>query len=170
MVTERLRHLPQLQPRLSVLAVAACFVGTALALPNGANVVSGQATFQATGKTLTVTNTPGAIINWNGFSIRADELARFQQQSAGSTVLNRVVGQDPSAILGALQSNGRVFVINPNGIVFGPGAQIDVAGLVASSLHLSNADFLSGRMQFREQGGASGAVVNQGEIRTPVGG
>ncbi len=154
---------------LTALAVAACYAGSVSALPTGPAVAAGQASISVQGKALHVTNTPGTIINWQGFSIGADEAARFQQQSAASSVLNRVVGQDPSAILGKLQSNGRVFVINPNGIAFGPGAQIDVAGLIASSLHLSNADFLSGRLQFRE-GGSAGAVVNQGEIRTPLGG
>ena len=88
-------------------------------------------------------------------------------------MLNRVIGAggaiDPSVILGALQSNGRVFLINPSGIVFGAGAQIDVAGLVASSLNLSNADFLGGRLRFTEVPGA-GAVVNQGSINAASGG
>ncbi len=166
------RTLPSVQhPQLKhlVVAVAACYAGTLSALPTMPSVAAGQAAISVQGKTLNVVNTPGTVINWQGFSIAADEAARFQQQSAASSVLNRVTGQDPSAILGKLQSNGRVFVINPNGIVFGPGAQIDVAGLVASSLHMSNADFLGGRLQFREQGSA-GAVVNQGEIRTPLGG
>ncbi len=83
-------------------------------------------------------------------------------------MLNRVIGQDPSAILGALQSNGRVFLLNPNGIVFGAGAQINVAGLVASSLNLSDADFLSGRMNFTNGIGA-GSVVNQGSINAAGG-
>jgi len=107
-------------------------------------VVAGQASFAPAGKTLTITNTPGTIIQWQGFSIAADELTRFVQQSSRSSVLNRVVGQDPSSLLGRLESNGRVFLINPNGIVFGQGSRIDVGGLVASTLDLSNADFLAG--------------------------
>ena len=91
-------------------------------------------------------------LNWRSFSIAKDETTRFIQQSAASTVLNRVTGVDPSQILGVLQSNGRVFLINPNGIVFGAGAQIDTAGLVASTLNLSNQDFLAGRLRFTESG------------------
>jgi large exoprotein involved in heme utilization and adhesion len=72
-------------------------------------------------------------------------------------------------ILGALQSNGRVFLINPSGILFGAGSQVDVGGLVASTLNLSNADFLAGRLRFTEVPGA-GSVVNQGSITTPTGG
>lgn len=158
-----------MQPSLLWGAVAACFAGSAHPLPTAPATISGQAAFSVQGKTLAVSNSPGAIIHWGGFSIQADELVRFLQQSPASAVLNRVVGQDPSRILGQLQSNGRVFLLNPNGIVFGPGAQIDVAGLVASSLHLSDADFLAGRLRFNEQGSA-GPVTHQGRITTPAGG
>jgi len=150
-------------------AVCVALAAPAFANPNNPTVVNGQATFQANGKTLTVTNTPGTIINWQGFSIAADELTRFMQQSPVSAVLNRVVSANPSEILGRLQSNGRVFLINPNGILFGPGSQVDVAGFVASTLNMSNADFLSGRRAFSGSG-AEGKIVNQGEILTPAGG
>jgi filamentous hemagglutinin family protein len=145
----------------------------ALANPTGHTVVNGQVTVSPPGNVLTITNSPNSIINWQSFSIGANEITRFTQQSAVSAVLNRVVGAggsiDPSVILGALQSNGRVFLLNPSGIVFGAGSQIDVAGLVASSLNLSNADFLGGRLRFTEVPGA-GAVVNQGTINAASGG
>jgi len=140
-----------------------------LANPTGPVVVNGTATFATSGATLTVTNSPNAIINWQTFSIGSGELTRFNQQSAMSAVLNRVTTQNPSAILGALQSNGRVFLINPSGILFGPGSQVDVAGLVASTLDLSDADFLAGRLRFAGTPGA-GAVVNNGAISTNVAG
>jgi filamentous hemagglutinin family protein len=144
-------------------AVAACFSGAVLANPTAPTVVHGTASFSSAGNILNITNSPNAIINWGSFSIGVNELTRFIQQSGSSAVLNRVIGQDPSAILGALQSNGRVFLINPNGIVFGAGAQINVAGLVASTLNLSNDDFLNNRMRFTDGAGA-GSVVNQGSI------
>ena len=75
-----------------------------------------------------MTNAPGTIINWQGFSIGAGELTRFIQQSPSSAVLNRVVGADISQIYGQLLSNGRVFLINPSGIVIGPGAVVDPGG------------------------------------------
>jgi filamentous hemagglutinin family protein len=115
------------------------------------------------GGILNITNSHNAIINWGSFSIGVNELTRFIQPSALSAVLNRVVGSDPSAILGSLQSNGRVFLINPNGIMFGSGAQINVAGLVASTLNISNDDFLNNRMRFTD-GALAGGVVNQGNI------
>src|SRR5688572_14146983 len=152
--------------KLLALAVASCFAGElAYANPTGPTVIRGQAGFATHGNTLTVTNTPGAIINWQSFSIPSQNVTQFLQQSAASAVLNRVTGATPSTILGQLQSNGRVFLINPNGITIGNGAVIDVAGFVASSLNLSDADFVTGRHRFTETPGA-GAVVNQGTIKT----
>ncbi|MGB8436373.1 MAG: filamentous hemagglutinin N-terminal domain-containing protein, partial [Burkholderiales bacterium] len=161
-----------LQPftrRLIQLAVASCFATAVHANPTGPSVVSGAATFDAVGKNLTVTNTPGAIINWQGFSIRADEVTRFVQSGAASAVLNRVTGPEHSALLGQLLSNGRVFLINPNGVTVGAGARIDTAGFVASSLNLSNEDFLAGKYRFTDPGNA-GSVVNSGTINAGASG
>jgi len=158
----------------AAVAVALCLgSGMAAANPTGPAVVNGQVTINQAGNLLSVTNSPNSVINWQSFSIGANEITRFTQQSAASAVLNRVTGTagriDPSVILGAMQSNGRVFLLNPSGIVFGAGAQVDVAGLVASSLNLSNADFLGGRLRFTEVAGA-GAVMNQGAIHAASGG
>jgi filamentous hemagglutinin family protein len=154
--------------RLVPLLLAAGF-GAAVAAPTGQQVVAGQATFSQQGNVFSITNTPGTIINWQSFSINAGEVTRFIQQSADSAVLNRIVGQDPSRILGALQSNGKVFLINPNGVMFGRDARVDVNGLVASTLNLSDADFLAGKKNFTA-GAVAGAVRNEGAITTPSGG
>jgi filamentous hemagglutinin family protein len=142
----------------------------ALANPTGPQVVSGAASIQRPdARSLSITNTPGTIINWQGFSIGAGELTRFIQQSPSSAVLNRVVGADISQIYGQLLSNGRVFLINPSGIVIGPGAVVDTAGFVASTLNMLDSDFLAGKLKF--QGDASsGSIINQGWIRTGYGG
>ncbi|HXF66978.1 MAG TPA: filamentous hemagglutinin N-terminal domain-containing protein, partial [Burkholderiales bacterium] len=156
--------------KLLALAVASCFAGgLAHANPTGPQVVHGRASFSTVGNTLTIANTPGTVINWQSFSIASQEITRFLQQSAASAVLNRVITATPSAILGALQSNGRVFLINPAGITIGAGARIDTAGFVASSLNLSDADFLAGRYRFTETPGAA-PVINQGTITTSAGG
>ncbi len=155
--------------RLLQVAVASCFATAVHANPVGPSVVSGAATFNAVGKNLTVTNSPGAIINWQGFSIRPDEVTRFVQSGAASAVLNRVTGPEHSAILGQLLSNGRVFLINPNGVTVGAGARIDTAGFVASSLNLSNEDFLAGKFRFTDPGSA-GKVTNAGTINAHSGG
>jgi filamentous hemagglutinin family protein len=145
-------------------------IGTAWAIPQNGAVVAGGAIINQQGNILTITNTPGTIINWGGFSIGAGETARFVQQNSSSGVLNRVVGQDPSLILGALQSNGRVFLVNPNGVVFGAGSRVDVNGLVASSLDITNDDFRAGRLRFDATSANPGAVRNEGAITTPSGG
>lgn len=143
------------------VAIAVCVAfGTAMANPTGPTVVSGAALLSnPSSKVLQVVNTPGTIINWNGFSIAAGETTRFVQLNAQSAVLNRAVGGNPSNILGTLQSNGRVFLINPNGIVFGGGSVVDVAGLIASTRDISNADFLAGNYRFT--GGGSGTIALQ---------
>lgn len=146
------------------LAVAAVFATPALANPTAPVVAHGSAAFsQPAPNVLQVVNSPGAIINWRGFSIGAGEATRFLQQSAASAVLNRVTGADPSSILGTLSSNGRVFLVNPHGIVFGAGSVIDTAGFVASTLNISDQDFLSGRLRF--EGGGHGLLRNEGAIR-----
>ena len=154
---------------LCALALSVVMVHSGWANPSGADVISGQVDFKMLGTQLQITNTPGAIINWKSFSIDAGEITQFIQQSASSAVLNRVVGQDPSRILGALVSNGRVFLINPSGIVFGAGARIDTAGLVASTLNLSDRDFAAGRLRFNADQSAGG-IVNAGLINTTSGG
>jgi filamentous hemagglutinin family protein len=110
-MNKRHRSPMPLRVKAVTLAVASCFAVSvqtpAFANPTGFAVVNGQVTFNYNGNTLNVTNTPGSIINWQRFSIGTNELTRFIQQSASSSVLNRVIGVDPSLILGALQSNGR---------------------------------------------------------------
>jgi filamentous hemagglutinin family protein len=167
MRNSRLRRL-----RCTVIAASVhlMFSGaSAWANPTGPQVITGGATIQQGPGTLNVTNAPGTIINWQGFSIGAQELTRFIQQSPSSAVLNRVVGGDISQIHGQLLSNGRVFLINPSGIVIGPGATVDTAGFVASTLNMLDGDFIAGKLKF--QGDASsGSIVNQGWIRTGYGG
>ncbi|MDB5948121.1 MAG: hypothetical protein JWQ33_3147, partial [Ramlibacter sp.] len=155
-------------------AIAAAFVtaaGSAGAeLPTGAAVVSGTAGIASNGNAMTITNSPNAIINWKNFSIGARNGVRFDQQNAASQVLNRVVGNDPSSILGSLSSNGGVWLVNPHGVLFGANARIDVGGLVASTLGISNEDFLGGRFRFEGTTPLGGQVLNQGAINTTFGG
>lgn len=158
-------------PPLKTLSatLAACFAVAAQALPTAPSVSAGNASFQQSGNALTVTNSNGTIINWNSFSVGAGESTRFIQPNASSSVLNRVLGGDPSQIYGTLSSNGRIYLVNPNGIFVGPGGRVDAAAFVASTLALSDQDFLAGRLAFTRVGNA-GAVENQGVITTPEGG
>jgi len=148
---------------LSALAAAA----PAHANPEGGKVVAGSAAIvQATPKKLEVRqSTDKAIVDWRSFGIGRDETVAFVQPSAGSVTLNRVTGSDPSAIFGTLTANGTVMLVNPNGIVFGQGARVDVGGLVATTANIRNDDFLAGRYDFREASpNAAASVVNRGDI------
>ncbi len=102
--------------------------------PRAAQVVEGDASFSATAGELNVRNAPGTIIEWQSFSIAEHEITRFVQKNASSAVLNRVVGESLTSVLGRLESNAQVFLINPNGIVVGNGAVIDTSGFVASCM------------------------------------
>ena len=150
-----------------ILQIAALVWGTtpALANPTGGTVIDGAAAITAAGNTLTVTqSTDRAIINWQGFSIGANEMTQFVQPGVNSAVLNRVTGGDPSAILGTLQANGQVYLINPNGILVGNGAQINVGAFTASTLDVTNAQFMAGGdLDF--QGDSTASVTNYGSIR-----
>jgi filamentous hemagglutinin family protein len=167
---------------LHLLAAALAAIGTPAGLmanPQGAQVVQGTATLSEKDKTLTVTTSNGAVIHWNQFNIAAGETTRFVQPSVSSQVLNRVLGGTPSQILGSLQSNGQVYLINPSGVAFGKGAQVDVGALVISTLKMSDEDFRARQLKFGEiaagTNGLSGSslpgkISNEGAIRTAAGG
>jgi filamentous hemagglutinin family protein len=166
--TRRIPSAFLLRPVAYCVMVAFC--DHAAANPTAPQVVSGSAHFQGLGtSSLKVTNSPNAIINWQGFSIPGASVTQFVQQSASSAVLNRVIGADISQIQGQLLSNGRVFLINPAGIVIGANAVIDTAAFVGSTLNMLDADFLAGRLRFSGDG-KSGSIVNQGWIKAGSGG
>jgi filamentous hemagglutinin family protein len=156
--------------KLIAAAVAAALIsGTSgvLALPIGGQVSSGTGSVTSGGATLTVNqSSQNLALNWQSFNIAGNETVNFVQPNASAIALNRVLGSDPSAIYGKLNANGQVFLLNPNGILFGAGAEVNVGGLVASTLNLSDADFMSGKRTFT--GGSSTAdsavVTNLGSI------
>jgi filamentous hemagglutinin family protein len=129
--------------RLSLLA-ALVVAGHAAANPTGANVVRGSASTTTSGNLVEITNSPNSIINWQSFSIGQGETTRFIQQTPSSAVLNRVTGSSPSQITGSLSSNGKVFLLNANGVLFAPGAQVATAGFTASTGQIADNSFTSG--------------------------
>lgn len=143
-----MRHLSLKPLALAVALLCHFSAHSQAALPTGATVANGVVGINTFRDGMQVTNSPGAIINWNSFSIASGQTVRFDQLTAGSAVLNRVTGNSASNILGTLQSNGRVFLLNPNGIVFGAGSRVDTAGLLASTLNISDEDFLAGNYRF----------------------
>ncbi|HEX2544843.1 MAG TPA: filamentous hemagglutinin N-terminal domain-containing protein, partial [Ramlibacter sp.] len=153
----------------AVLALSLLLSWQVQAAPTGGVVAAGSASIAATGAQTTITQgSASAVINWQGFSVGAGEAVRFVQPGSSSVTLNRVLGGDASAIHGRLSANGKVFLVNPAGVLFGPGASVNVGGLVASTLNISDADFMAGRHSF--SGGSRAAVINQGSITAADGG
>ncbi|MCY7319959.1 MAG: filamentous hemagglutinin N-terminal domain-containing protein, partial [Ramlibacter sp.] len=154
--------------RTLAVALMLSFAASSQAGPAGGVVAAGSASIAVTGARTTITQTTqNAAINWQSFGIAAGESVQFAQPNSSSVALNRVLGANPSAIFGNLSANGKVFLINPNGVLFGAGSTVNVGGLVASTLGLSDADFMAGQYRFSSPG--RGAVVNEGTIRADGG-
>jgi filamentous hemagglutinin family protein len=142
----------------------------ASAQPTGFTVAAGQGSVSAPNPTTTLIrqSTDKAIFEWSSFSTSRGFSVVFQQPNSGSIALNRVRGPRATQFDGSLQANGQVWIVNPNGVFFGQGAQVNVGGLVATTADIRNQDFLSGNYSFS---GASGAaIVNEGQIRAANGG
>ena len=157
-----IRNLP-----LTLLLLGSIALAPALANPLGPQVVGGSATVQGQGtSTVTVTQqSNSAIINWNTFNIGAGEQTNITMPSSSSVQLDRVTGNlGASQIFGTLSSNGRVFLVNPDGILFGPNAVINAAGFLATTNDIKNDDFMAGRYNFSVPGRLDASIVNQGVI------
>lgn len=154
----------------AIYALLCSYSSIATGAPQGGTVTSGSATIGQTGSVTRIDqSTQRASINWQGFGIAAGETVNFNQPNASAITLNRVVGNERSVIEGALNANGKVFLINSNGVLFTRGSSVNTAGLVASTLNLSDADFNAGRYVFSGNGG-SGSVVNMGTLTAAPGG
>ena len=141
------------------LPVCSLFSTTLInAAPQNGVVTQGNAAITTQGATTTINQASSkTVINWSSFNIGRSETVNFIQPSTSSVALNRINDSNGSQIMGSLNANGNVFLINPNGITFAKGAQINVGGLVASTLSISDADFLKGNYQFSATG-------NKGQI------
>ncbi len=138
------------------------------AQPFGPSLVAGQAQVSSFGATTYVNqSTNKAIINWQDFSVSAGSAVQFNQPSSSSITLNRVTGSGISNIDGSIRSNGQVWLLNPNGLLFGSGASINVGGLLAATSDIANRDFEDGRYNFT---GGRGGIVNNGVIKASNGG
>lgn len=150
----------------ALASVLLCSLGLhANALSTGGHLSSGNAVISGSSNSMTINqSTSNTVINWQSFNIGQNETVQFVQPNSSSIALNRVAGSDPSSILGSLSSNGKVFLVNPNGILFGKDAQVNVGGLVASTLNISDRDFMAGNYKF--SGTSTSTIINQGTIST----
>ena len=154
---------------LSLALVWGVAAPAAWANPTGAAAIVGSANLATQGNKLTVTTQNGvglqhSAINWQSFSIPAGNTTHFQQPSAASTVINRVVTNVPSQLFGTLSSNGHLVLVNQAGIAVGAGALVDTAGFTASALRMSDADALAGRLRFGDATVSTAGVSVQGRI------
>ncbi len=151
-----------------LLASGAAAAADVNALPSGFQLTAGAAAVSTLGSTLTVQqSSQRAAINWQSFNIGQGNTVNFVQPSASAVALNRVLGNDVSVIQGALNANGQVFLVNPNGVLFTPSAQVNVGSIVASTLAISTTDFIAGNYKFDSVSGTIGAgsaIINQGNI------
>ncbi len=164
---------PALKPLvLALLAMAPLSAAPVLAAEGG-QVIHGRGDITRDGNATTINQQSNALIlNWANFNIAPNERVQFLQPSSSSLALNRVLASDPTAIFGQLLANGQIFLINPHGITFGASAQVNVGGLVASTLDISNADFLNAAAtgKFTFSGAGNGRIVNQGSMVAEKGG
>lgn len=162
------------RPLVLALAMATGFAGAAAnAQPTGAQAIHGSATLSQQGSTLLVTTRNGvgtshSAINWQSFNVPNGTTTHFAQPGVTSTSINRVLGPDPSAIFGTLSSNGRLVLVNPAGIAVGAGAVVDTAGFTASTLRMSDADAIAGRLRFGD-GSAAGPLRVDGQVLARTG-
>ena len=146
---------------------------TAWANPQGGQVVAGKGSISnPNGNTTVITqNSNKLIINWSSFNITNGQSVQFKQPSISASALNRIFDQDPTQIFGSLTSNGQVFLLNPNGIIFGRTASVNTGALFATSLGISDSDFMAGKLDFSAPAGEDGgAIVNHGLLQAAAGG
>ncbi|WP_299981038.1 YDG domain-containing protein, partial [uncultured Pseudoteredinibacter sp.] len=136
-----------------------------LALPTGGTVAQGSAQISENGSVMTVDQeSQRTVINWNSFDIDSNETVNFNQPNQNSVALNRILGSNASQIFGQLNANGQVFLVNTNGVTFAPGSQVNAAAIVASTLDISDADFMDDKLVFVNSDDNRSRVINQGSI------
>ena len=139
-------------------------------LPTSGKVVSGQVGIQQSGSILNINQTSAkGVLDWSTFNVGSKAQVNFIQPSANAVTLNRVLDANPSQIFGKITAPGQVFISNPNGIHFGPTAQVDVGGMVGTTLNVGLEDFLTGKSILRSTGNA-GSILNQGRLTAADGG
>ena len=167
----------KLAVRLTVAALSANAVS--LSLPSlacaanaaDATVIGGSGGVTTVGNITTINqNSQRLVVNWTALSTAANEALVFSQPNAGAIALNRITGSSPSTLLGSLSANGQVYILNPNGVLFGAGAQVNVGGLVASTMRMDTAAFMNGSSTFTQDPSATGSVVNKGTLTAASGG
>jgi filamentous hemagglutinin family protein len=141
-------------------------------LPSGGQVTNGSASIAVDGSHMDVNQaSQNASLNWQTFNIGESAQVDFHQPSSSAVAVNRIADPNGSQIMGRLNANGQIYLINPNGVLFGQGSQVNVGGLVASTLDISDAYAASDKRTFSSTAnGSEGKIVNQGTLTAADGG
>ena len=164
----------------SILVHTCCYsllfaqtVPFAYAAPTGAEVTGGTGTISQSGNATTINqNSQNMSINWQSYNVGVDERVQYIQPNSSSVSLNRILSNNGSTIAGRIDANGRVILVNPNGIFFTPTSVLNVGSLIASGLDINSNDFMNSNGQYLFNGieGTSGTVTNSGLINAAIGG
>lgn len=160
---------------LALLVMSALSLGASSvdAMPEGGVIRSGEGAASQNGREMTIRQDSGRLaMDWTNFNVGKDETVRFQQPGKDALALNRVTGNQQSVIDGSLLSNGHVLLVNPNGVVIGKNASIDVGGLVASTAHVKDnfmKEFGNSTGSFNLGGVSDGKIINEGTINAEGG-
>ncbi len=153
---------------------ALCFVTLSCAVfagPEGGDVVGGAGSISRSGTTTTINQaTDRMAIDWQSYDVNANERVNYIQPDSSSVSLNRILSNRGSQIHGRIDANGQVFLINPNGIIFGENSVVNVGGILASGLSIDPSDFMNGDYAFKSIEGTDGLVINAGLINAATGG
>jgi filamentous hemagglutinin family protein len=142
---------------------SAGLTGAPSAAPSGGHVTAGSGSITHSGATTTIAQSSETLsLNWQSFNIGAQQTVDFVQPNAAAIAVNRILGSSGSVILGQLNANGQVYLINPNGVLFGRGAEVNVGGLVASTLDLDDSTLGDASKSFSGKG--TGSIVNDGTL------
>jgi filamentous hemagglutinin family protein len=157
--------------RLCLAIAAQLMAAAAQAGPSGGEIVGGSGAISQSGLDTTINQVSHRLaIEWQSFNVASHERVTFVQPGQDAVALNRILGNEGSQILGRIDANGHVILMNPNGVFFGADAVVNVGGLVATGLNIDTSDFLNGQVLLEAVEGTAGTVINQGIIHAATGG
>ena len=142
------------------------------AAPQGGEVVAGQGSITTPSSTVTQIQqqSNNLVLDWQSFNVDANELVQFSQPSSTSAVLNRINDISPSQIFGSIEANGLLFLMNPNGVIFGEGSRVQANGLFATNLEVDASRFMTGDYYLESLGMMDGSIINRGILSASTGG
>ena len=144
------------------------------ALPTNGQIAAGNASISTAGTAaapvMNINQTSQrAVVNWDKFDVGAAATVNFNQPNAQASTLNRVSDANPSKIFGKINAPGEVILVNQAGVYFSPSSSLDVGAVVATTHNISDADHMAGKATY-DRNGATGKVINEGNIKTALGG